>query len=233
MQFFLDHLASILIASGVLLIIVFVQIRGTQSAAESVVNNAMYGDVVNMASYLQRDLENMLTDTQAADAQTSGNYTHPGGVVLCTSTDSTTGGTHSATHTTSFRFPTLNLSTPAPDDVVEVEYDLVNTGKSIKLPTQDSTQTIPIFRLNRMENGNYAGSSDDVMTSFRVESLELGESYTDFSPLSGTCTTNLRKIRFEFKMAQTGVDLQAGDQSSTSQTNISRFGATVHLSNWD
>ena len=231
MQYFLDHLASILVVSVVLLIMVLVQIRGTQSAAESTVNNMVYGDVMNMMTYIQRDLENMLTDVQATQAQNDGLYTYAGsgGVLMCQGADTTTGGIHATTHTRSFRFPTLDILT---GNVVEVEYDLVNTGQTITLPTQDSTQTIPLFRLNRMQDGLYSGSSGDFVTSFLIESLNQFEDYDAFNRISGACASNLRKVRFEFKMAQNGVDIEVGNQSSTSQTNISRFGTTVHLNNW-
>ena len=235
MQYFLDHIASIMIVSVVLLIIVVVQVRGTQSAAESTINNMVYNDVVNISSFLKRDLENMLTQPQAADAETAGRYTYAssGGVTLCTGVDSTTGGIHSANHTVSFRFPTLaDPDNPLTSNVIEVEYDLVKTGKTITLPTQDSTQTIPLFRLNRVANGVFSGASEDAVTAFRIEALEAGDRYNAFTRINGGCTVDLRKVRFEFKMAQDGVDMEAR-KSSTSQTNISRFGATVHLSNWD
>lgn len=234
MQFFLDHIASILIVSVVFLIMILVQLRGTESATELTINNIVYNDVVNMTSYLQRDLENMLTEQQATDAQSDGRYTYGTGVLLCAGDDTTTSGIHAANHTNFFRFPTLeDPDAPLTSNVIEVEYDLVNTGKTITLPTQDSTQTIPVFRLNRMVDGVWDGSSDDNITSFRVETLNQFDAYNAFSLTNGSCATNLRKIRFEFKMAQNGVEFTAGDQVSTSQTNVSRFGTTIHLSNWD
>lgn len=232
MQYFLDHIASVLVVSIVLLIMVLVQIRGTQSAAESTVNNMVFGDVINMYTYLHRDLENMLTDTQAMDAQSDGSYANTGGATLCTGLDTLTSGVHATNHTMTFRFPTLeDPEDPSNNNVVEVEYDLVNIGNTITLPTQDSTQTIPLFRIVRRVDGNYSGSSNDFVTSFRVETLNQFDDYNAFTPINGPCAANLRKVRFEFKMAQNGVELEAG-KSSTSQTNVSRFGTTVHLNNW-
>ena len=232
MQYFLDHIASILVVSIVLLIMVLVQIRGTQSAAESTVNNMVFGDVINMYTYLHRDLENMLTDTQALDAQSDGSYANSSGATICIGDDTTTTGIHSTQHTRTFRFPTLeDPEDPSNNNVVEVEYDLVNTGNMITLPTQDSTQTIPLFRLVRRVDGLYSGSSNNFVTAFRVETLNQFDDYNAFSPINGTCAANLRKVRFEFKMAQNGVAMEAG-KTSTSQTNISRFGTTVHLNNW-
>jgi len=234
MQYFLDHLASILVVSVVLLIMVLVQIRGTQSAAESTINGIIFTDVVDMTEILKRDLENMLTDPQATAAQTDSSYLG-GGVTLCIGNDTTTSGIHAAQHTAFFSFPTRK----PPEDVtnseiIEVRYNLVSTGETITLPTRDSTQTIPLFRINRLVNGLFAGGSGDNVTSFRIETLNRFDDFDAFNIIDGSCSANLRKVRFEFKMAQNGVDFASGDgQTSTSQTNISRFGTTIHLTNWE
>ena len=225
MNIFIDHLAAMIIASVALLIIVLVQVRGTQTSADSLINYQVFEEIMNVREYLQRDLENMLTEVQTQAAIDESRY-RGSGALLCSGTDS-------SGHTISFSFPTLNNPDSTNGLVIEVTYDLIKTGNNVQFLSQGVTQTLPIFRLERLVNGVFSGSTTDVITAFRLETLQRGAGFTNFTPINGGCPSDLAKVRFEYKIAANGLDFSAGDQRSTSQTNISRFGATVHLSNWD
>lgn len=225
MNIFIDHLAAMIIASVALLIIVLVQVRSTQTSVDTTVHYKIYEEAINLRDYLHTDLENMLTDVQTQLAIDQSRY-HGSGALLCSGVDS-------AGQTVSFSFPTLNNPDSANGLVSEITYDLVNTGATITLPTQDSTQTLPVFRLERLIDGSYSGSTIDVVTYFRIETLRKQNGFDQFAPINGVCPSDISKVRFEYKVATQGVEFATQEQRSTSQTNISRFGTTIHLSNWD
>lgn len=230
MQFIFDHMGSFFAMSGVLLIFGLIQLRGTQNASEAVINNVVYSEIVNFGDYLQIDLNNMRTETQTDDAIAAGNY--KGGTAYECSI------TKTGDVTTVLSFPTLadpasdySASDPTQANVELVSYTLTDTGETITIRKGDTDETVTLYTIDRMVDGKITASSSKFVTHFLVEFLNKGA--TSFTSSSASCTADLRKIRFELKFATEGIEYITKDQKSTSQTNVSRFGATVPLPNME
>ena len=230
MHVMLDHLAAVIIGSGILLIFALIQVRGTQGSADVAINHAIVTEITQVTQFLHRDIENMRTQTQTEEAITRGNFT--GGVAyLCEVT-------FTGNITTQFTFPTLanpgtasSLADPDDADVVLVSYGLTDTGKKIDILENGTTRNASIYRLDRMVGTNYTGGSGDYITHFLVEFSNQGS--TAFSAASSSCSDVLAKVRFEIKAATQGVEFAATNQRSTSQLNISRYGETISLANME
>ena len=225
-----DHLTGVIVAGAVLLIYAFIQFRGWQSASEATIHNVVYTDALAIGKIIETDIENMRTEDQTNEAHNRGKLT--GGTTF--TCELTTG----SGVTTSFTFPTLSdpggdyaLADPADAKVAIVTYTLTDTGDVMKLREGSATNTVPIYRIDRMIDGNYAGGSQSNITHFLVELSDKGSS--TFSSTSSTCPTNLEKVRFELKLATNGLGESPDGQESNSQTNMSRFGNTVTLANWE
>lgn len=225
-----DQLTAVIIAGAVLLIFAFIQYKGWQSSSEATLYNIVYQDALEISKILETDLENLRTEDQTNEANSRGNLAGGAGF-SCELTAS--GG-----KTTAFTFPTLtdpdNAYTLAdPDDasVSIVRYELVDTGNTMNLTEGSSTSVAPLYRLDRTIDGNYAGGSQENITHFLVELSRKGSDTFDSS--SGICPTEMDNVRFEFKVATNSLGETPDGQSSTSQANISRFGTTVILANWE
>ena len=230
MQAIFDHLAAVIVGGGIMLIFALIQVRGTQSSAEAVINHTVMTEVMQLSSYLQRDIENMRTQAQTDEAISRGNFTGGAGY-SCQLT--TSGGL-----TTDFTFPTLadpeaaaGLADPDDAEVVLVSYRLTDTGKTITIPENGVDRTLPVYTLDRMVDGNNTGGSGAYIIHFLVEFANKGSS--TFSSNSSGCSTNLARVRFELKVATEGVEWATNDQQSTSMLNISRYGDTVALANME
>ena len=228
MQFIFDHMGAFFAMTGVMLIFGMIQMRGTQSASEAVLNNMVYSDIVGFSEYLSADLTNMRTQTQTDDAISAGKFT--GGTIYECSV------TKNGDVTTVLTFPTLSdpqssYSTTNPNDgeIILVNYVLTDTGETITIPKESSQETVPLYIIERIVDGKSTGSSRKFVTHFLVEFLNKGSS--DYNSNSANCTANLSKVRFELKFATEGVEYATMDQLSTSHSNVTRFGSTVDLSN--
>lgn len=224
-----DHLTALIAASAVLLIFVVLQFRGWQSASDAAVNHMMYSELLGIKQYLQTDVENIRSESQTDTAIDRGTFT--GGAYSCQIT--TSGGV-----TTTFTFPTLadpdgdyDLADPEDAQVTLITYQLVDTGSKIQLPQGDSYSTVPVYRLNRVIDGVVTGGSRANITHFLVELSSRGS--TTFSSSSGPCPANLEKVRFEFKIATDYNTTAADGQNTSNPINISRYGTTVTLANWE
>ncbi len=228
MQFIFDHMAAFFGMTGVLLIFGVIQVRGTQSAAEAVINNMVYEEAANFSEILQVDISNMRNQTQTDDAIAAGRF-KGGSAYECSITK--TGDV-----TTVLTFPTLadpysdySSSNPSEANVELVSYILVDSGETITIPKETSTETVPVYTIARIVDSKTTGESAQFVTHFLVEFLN--KATPEFSANSAACSADLSKIRFELKMATGGVEFATKDQRSTSQTNLSRFAATVDLPN--
>lgn len=237
MQIILDHLASIFVSAAILLIIVFIQMRGTLGAAESTINHMVYSESINVNRMLERDLENMLNAVQVDSASTI-----TGGTGAC---NLITGGGR----VQSFTFPTVAdpdnsinaTGNPSTMAAIEVRYTLEASGDSALVPTGGVDQWLPLFTLQRYVGTSLTASSLPYVTNFDVR---LGFQDSTFVPSTlvpntttpcGTAAagTGLTKVRYDFKLVANGLDFVSRNQRSTSQLNITRFGSTVNLSNWE
>ncbi len=228
MQFIFDHMAAFFAMTGVMLIFGLIQIRGTQSASEAVVNHMVYSEIVGFAEYLQIDLSNMRTQAQTDEAIAAGNFT--GGVAYeC-------GITKVGDVTTVLTFPTLSdpyndydSSTPEEAKAELVKYVLTDTGETITIPKGNTEETVTLYTIDRMVDDKSTGISGKFVTHFLVEFLSKGAA--DFSSDTAPCSNQLRKVRFELKFATEKIEFVTKDQLSTNQTNVTRFGSTVNLPN--
>lgn len=236
MQIILDNLASIFIAGAILLIVVFIQLRGSLGAAESTINYMVYSEALNINTLLERDLENMLTPEQIADDVSS--FIGGTGIFAC-SLDTGNGRADTLTFPT-VADPDATMNTagnPGNTAAIQVRYVLEATGDSADVPVGNTTQLRPLFVLNRYVGANLTASSLPYITNFEVRLGNKGA--LDFMPADLTpqiktiCSTDLAKVRFDFKLVGENIEFVSRDQRSTSQLNISRFGATVDLANWE
>lgn len=230
MQAILDNITAVIVSGSIMMIFAFLQIRGTQTAADATINHMVYAELMQTSFYLKSDIENMRTEAQTDEAI---NRSKLSGGSAYDCQVQTSGGI-----TTSFTFPTLKdpttaykLADPEDAEVVLVTYQLTDTGETLKVPEGHTSSNRTLYSLDRMVNGATTGGSKNFVTHFLVEFSSKGSS--NFSSNSGTCPTDMAKVRFEFKLATEGVEMVAVDQQSTSQTNISRYGATIDLQNWD
>jgi hypothetical protein len=231
MQVILDHLAALIIVSVLVIIFAFLQVRGVQSASETTVNAMVREATLDISFMLEKDIANMRTDTQTADAILRGIFT--GGGWAC-------GTTASGDTTIAFSFVTL--SDPfAPIDSLDpgnapvslVTYQLTREpGASVSREMGAVTQTHPLYSLQRIINGAVTGQTQPYITFFDVEFAQRG--IAAFIPTSTTtCPTDLTRVRFQLQMAQEGIGRIAADQLSNSQLNFSRYGSTIDLPNWE
>ncbi len=229
MQFIFDHISSVLVASVVLVIFAMLQLRGSQTLSETSIHQMVYSDALDAGAMLQRDLENMRTDSQTAEALTRGVLA--GGAYSCAMTAS--GDT-----TLTLTFPTLAdpdgvaaLADPMDAPVQIVTYVLEAVGDSASVDKGTSIEYYPLYRLNRIVDGTFTGGTKGNVVHFNVGLSTQGSSV--FNTGSAVCPSDLAKIRFELKTAIDGVTHVASDQRSVSQLNLSRFATTVDLTNWD
>ena len=227
MHVILDHLAAVIISSVILLVLALVQVRGTQTNTEATMNHIAYSEALNINDFLERDLENMLTTDQVTAAIAAGKMigavgwscqlTNPTGVL-----------------TQSFTFPTLNpdsVLNPTDPSAIQVTYTLNATGDSAFVPVNGALVFSPLFQIRRIVDGTITGASMGVVTNFLIEAASRG--VPGFPTAAGTCPASMSKVRFEYKLAVEPVEFTTTDQRNTNQLNVSRFGATVSLTNWD
>ncbi len=235
MQIILDHLASIFISAAILLIVVFIQLRGSLGAAESTINYMVYSEALQVNQLLERDLENMLTEDQTLNAVS---FTGGSGTFAC-SLYTREGRAYSLT------FPTIadpdnsidTIGDPNTAAAIEVNYVLDPTGDSVAVDLGNVTQLVPLFTLNRYVGTSLTASSMPYVTNFEVRFGNQGS--TSFIPTdmvtetTTQCGANMTKVRFDFKLIADGIEFVSRDQRSTGRLNISRFGSTISLSNWE
>ena len=230
MQVVFDHITGVIVAGAVLLIYAFIQFRGWQSASEATINYQVYSELLDLSQVIAMDIENMRTEDQTTEANSRGKLTGGSGF-LCQITTS-------AGVTTTFSFPTLAdpdaayaMADPADADVIIVTYQLTDTKETFKLPQSNGTSTVPLYRLDRFIDGENRGGSQENITHFLVELSSTGSS--TFSSSSGTCPTDLEQVRFELKLVTNGIGETLDGQNTSNQVNISRYGTTVSLPNWE
>lgn len=230
MQFIFDHIASVLVASVVIMIFAMLQLRGSQTLSETSIHQIVYSDALSAGRMIQRDLENMRTEEQTTEAIARGVLTG-GGAYVCAMTAN--GDT-----TLTLTFPTLTdpegvtaLADPMDAPVQIVTYFLEAVNDSVKVDKGASMTHYGQYRLNRLVGGTFTGGTKGNVVHFSVGLASRGSSA--FTTASSNCPAALAKIRFELKTAIDGITHVAADQRSTSQLNLSRYATTVDLTNWE
>ena len=224
MHVFLDHLASTLVLSVLVLIFVLVQFRGAQSNAESVVNHVVRSETLEIVETLERDIVNIRTQTQTQNAISAGNFT--GGTVY------NCGMTVNGDTTLAFTFPTLaNPQAGDTASVALVNYVLIQVpGNSVSRMMGGVEVSHPLYRLERQIGTDITGISQSTVTYFNVDYFRDGVA---LPVLNGVCPADMDRIRFQLQMARPGIEEAAMNQMSRSQLNFSRYGATLDLVNWE
>ncbi len=228
MQFLLDHLGSFIVFSAVMLIVAILQLRGMQSNAETVVNHIVRTGTLEISDMLERDLVNMRTEAQTNDA-IAGGFADTSMVVYDCSMAINGDTTMSFTFPT-LKFPQMNVGNPDTAQVAQVLYQLTPQAGSVTRYLEGDTLVQNFYRLDRFVSGEGNGWSDTGVTFFRVEYAEPRDPVFKFP--AGNCPLAISKIRFQVQMAHQGFE-EVTDQESRTQLNISRYGATVELTNWD
>ncbi len=235
MQILLDNLASIFIAAAILLIIVYVQLRGSLGAAESTINYMVYSEALNINTLLERDIENMLKAAQIAEASS---FTGGSGAYACSLYVFNNQARILTFPTIANPDSTMNAAgNPGNTDAIQVSYVLETTGDSARVLVGNVMQFVPLFAINRMVGTDTTARSLPYVTNFEVRFGNKGD--LDFFPSSLSDTTNtlcsadMAKVRYDFKLVGDDIEFVSRDQRSTGQMNVSRFGATVDLANFE
>lgn len=237
MQAIFDNLISILISSVVLFIFVFLQFRGTMSATEQTINYMVVSEAFNINRLLERDIENMLTEAQTNFSLNAGNFTSSSATFTCNLNTVNDLAVNFTFPTIEFPDSTMNAVDPNNTKAIEVTYSLSAAGDSAMIPVNNVMQSVPLFELVRLVDGDTTASSQPYITDFLVQFVRQGSSDLEpvdtVTPTATFCNDNLAKVRFEFSLATEGVGFITPDQQSTSRQNQSRFGTTVNLTNWE
>ena len=238
MQVILDNLMAVVISSVLVFIFALLQLRGMSNTSETSLNYMVRTETLSIARMLEQDIENMRTEDQTNEAIANGDFTG-GGVFSCVAVD---GGTDDLT--LEFTFPTLldhqgttSLSDPTTADVQLISYVLVDTGTLLPLKSGGTTTNLPLYRLERRVNGVSGGGSRGYVIDFKVEFLQGGTgtpllAHGRSTPSNVSCPSDMKKVRFQIKMATDAITNVTHDQESTSQLNFSRYGNTIDLINW-
>lgn len=237
MQFILDHLSALIISSVVILIIVSIQVRGTYSMIETHVSETVQNDVQSLHEILEWELTQMATEDYITSvALPEGRFHGASGTFQCWFDQDPVNG-----NTRTFVFPTFDRPFGIPDslqpppdsvDIIEVKYSLVPYGDSLSVWSDTAFQHLGLYRLERSVNDTLTGYLNEVITDFRVEQVSLGGGPEGYIGVDGPCPTDMRRIRYEYKMLNQGMDFATNDQLNTNRLNQGQFGMTVNLEMW-
>jgi|GEM_PF-5622004 len=230
MQFVLDHISALIIASAVILIIAVVQVRGSFDLIESTVSETVEIDAYSLHKMLEWDIAHMATEDQTNLKAADGKYF--GGSYECAISQS-------GNLTDTLTFASMNapfdttLSTPLDSlHAIKVSYTLVPNGDSTRVWSDTTELRVPLFRLQRSVNDTLTGYLSEIITDFQVQLLSVGGGPEGFVALNGPCPTNMRALRYEYRVVTPGVDFKTTDQRNTNRLNQRQFGITVNLDNF-
>ncbi|MBX2820499.1 MAG: hypothetical protein KTR29_12480 [Rhodothermaceae bacterium] len=230
MQFVLDHISALIIASAVILIIAVIQVRGSFDLIESTVSESVERDAISLHEMLQWDIVHMTTEDQTNDRAADGKYF--GGSYECAFsqsgdlTDTLTFAALSAPFDTTGAPPLDSLH------AIKVSYALVPNGDSTRVWSDTTELRVPLYRLQRSVNDTLTGFLSEIITDFQVQQLSVGGGPEGFVALNGPCPSNMRALRYEYRVVTPGVDFKTTDQRNTNRLNQRQFGITVNLDNY-
>ena len=237
MQFILDHISALIISSVVILVVALVQVRGTYNMIETQVAETVQNEMQSLHEIMEWELSMMATeDYITSTALPEGRFHGASGSFQCRFEQDPING-----NTTTFIFPTFNRPFGIPDslqpppdsvDIIEVKYSLIPYGDSLSVWANTSFENAGLFRLERSVNDTLTGYLNEILTNFRVEQVSLGGGPDGFTEIHGPCPTDMRRIRYEYKMVNQGMDFTTNDQQNTNRLNQGQFGMTVDLKMW-
>ncbi|MEM8489028.1 MAG: hypothetical protein AAF564_26010 [Bacteroidota bacterium] len=230
MHILLDHIGAFIVAT-VLFVSMFTMInRSRQNAVDMQIGQIVQEQAYDFARVLERDLENIRSEAQVIKRN---QFIEPDiEESICGFASDEFG------RTTSLIFPTLaDARLGANSDIVNVRYELVPADTSLTYAGQE----LQLFTLNRyLRPGDSTieipdGSSGAFITHFAVTMHTEGVGGTE---LSGTASTGecppdgtLSKTHIEIQAALPSAEYTTGDQRSTSNLNVTRYGAVVYSPN--
>lgn len=230
MHVLLDHISAFIIAT-VLFVSVFTMInRSRQNAVEMQIGQMVQEQAYEFSRILERDLENIRSEAQVIARNT---FLEPDLANVCSFVVDEKG------RTTRLIFPTLkDPRLGANSDIVNVEYELVPTDTSVTY----LGEKLDLYTIERFlrPGGDVStripdGSSGAFITHFAVTMHADGIGGTELSGTasSGACPPDgaLTKTHIEIQAALPTVEFVSGNQRSTSNLNVTRFGAVVYSSN--
>ena len=204
---------------------------------ETHVSETVQNDVQSLHEILEWELTQMVTEDYINNvALPEGRFHGASGTFQCWFDQDLVNG-----NTSTFVFPTFNRPFGIPDslqpppdsvDVIEVRYSLVPYGDSLSVWADTAFQKSELYRLERSVNDTLTGYLNEVLTDFRVEQVSLGGGPEGYIEVDGPCPTDMRRIRYEYKMLNQGMDFSASDQTNTNRLNQGQFGMTVNLEMW-
>ncbi len=229
MHILLDHITAFVVAT-VLFVSVFTMInRSRQNAVEMQIGQMVQEQAYEFTRILERDLENIRSEAQVL-ARNS--YLEPDLTNICSYVVDEKGRTRHLI------FPTLkDPRLGANSDIVNVEYELVPADTSV-LYLGERLELFTIERFLR-PGGDVVripdGSSGAFITHFAITMHTEGVGGTELSETasSGDCPPDgsLTKTNIEIQAAMPTLEYVSGDERSTSNLNVTRFGSVVYSSN--
>ncbi len=230
MHILLDHITAFIVAS-VLFVSIFTMInRSRQNAVEMQIGQMVQEQAYEFTRVLQRDLENIRSESQVIERNSS---LEPDLANICSFVVDEKG------RTKHLIFPTLrDPRLGANSDIVNVEYELVPADTSIMY----LGERLELFTIERFlrPGGDVLtripdGSSGAFITHFAITMHAEGVGGTELSETasSGDCPPDgsLTKTHIEMQAAMPTIDYVSGNQRSTSNLNVTRFGSVVYSSN--
>ena len=224
MHVLLDHISAFLVAT-VLFVSIFTMInRNRQNAVEMQIGQIVHEQAYEFSKILERDLENIRSDIQVANA---------GLDIDCYYSTDALG------RTVYMSIPTLGNPQAGPaSSIVNVIYQLVSADTTINIRGEEHD----IFTVQRFLSAGSNSSAPSVpdggsgafITHFRVNMFSSETS----NPVAATagvtsCPADgqLNRTRVEFQAAIPTVEYVAENKKSTSNLNVTRFGSTIYSPN--
>ena len=224
MHVLLDHISAFLVATILFVSIFTFTNRNRQNAVEMQIGQMVHEQAYEFSKIIERDLENIRSDAQVNTA---------GLDIPCYFNTDAFGRTNFLS------IPTLeDPRAGAASGIVNVIYQLVSSDTSIYLQGEKHE----VFTVNRYRKVGHTpdaplipdGQSGAFITHFQVNMFSA-DTANPVEPVAGTTTCPadglLNRTRIEFQAAIPTVEYISENQKSTSNLNVSRFGATVYSPN--
>ena len=224
MHVLLDHISAFLVASILFVSIFTVINRNRQNAVEIQIGQIVYEQAYEFSKIIERDLENIRSDAQVAEA---------GLDIECRFVTDPQG------RTVTLSIPTLeNPAAGVTSNIVNIVYQLEPADTVITIRGQE----FELFTVNRYRRSGASedaplipdGGSGAFITHFQVNMFS-SDAATPAAPVAGvtTCPPDglLNRTRIEFQAAIPTVEYVSDNKRSTSNLNVTRFGATVYSPN--
>ncbi len=225
MHVLLDHISAVLVASVLFVSIFTLTNRNRQNAVEMQIGQIVQEQAYAFSKIIERDLENIRSNKQVINALGSSFDVKE----TCKYEINEEGQTEF------IRFATLESpNAGSVSGIVFVEYHLEPADTVITIQDEEHE----IFKVTRYRRQLPSsplipdGGSAPIITHFDVRMYPTTQTVSNVTGLI-YCPEDgeLNRPRIEFQAAMPGVQNVTSDQRSTSNLNVTRFGATVYSPN--